>query len=420
MIMDLSSIVVNISLTVFLIIGLLMFIISNRQVDGKTNLYFIAYIGVVCMLLIFDAWEAYLITLPRTSEWRYFTSAMCYTLRAVAITVLNILLHSNSRGRVLLWIPPLVLALVAFTSKYTHWLFYFNDLNWWMAGPLRFLPHITSGLCVLILIVKTIKNQKQYKSEVNMLFAFIIIINVLATIVETKTPVRFLLTGTMMVSGVLYYSVINKQNEMLRTKKYEQELADSRIAIMLSQIQPHFLYNSLNAIQYLCKTQPKEASRAIGRFSKYLRANMDSLNQTEPVPLEQDIEHLKNYLNIEKLRFPDIAINYDFQCTDFSVPALTLQPLVENAIKHGVRQLPSGGIINISSWEDECTWYLRVEDNGGGFDTKAQPAPNEHSHVGLKNTQSRLQAMCGGSLCVDSTLGHGTKVTIKIPKEETA
>jgi two-component system, LytTR family, sensor kinase len=418
MIMDLSSIVVNISLTVFLIIGLLIFIISNRQVDGKTNHYFIAYIGVVCLLLIFDAWEAYLITLPRTSEWRYFTSAMCYTLRAVAITVLNILLHSNSRGRVLLWIPPLVLALVAFTSKYTHWLFYFNDLNWWMAGPLRFLPHITSGLCVLILIVKTIKNQKQYKSEVNMLFAFIIIINVLATIIETKTPVRFLLTGTMMVSSVLYYSVINKDNEMLRTKKQEQELADSRIAIMLSQIQPHFLYNSLNSIRQLCKNDPIAAQTAIEDFATYLRGNLDSIKRNTPVPFTKELEHIRIYLSLEKMRFEDeLQIIWSVETADFMLPALTVQPLVENAVKYGVGKKPCGGTVTIATMEKPDAYVITVRDDGVGYDPM-ETQDDGRTHIGIDNVRSRLAFMCGGTLRIETAPGMGTTATVRIPKEE--
>lgn len=415
--MDFSSIVVNISLSVFLIIGLMIFILSNREVDGKTNQYFIAYIAVVCLLLIFDAWEYYLSRLPERNHLRYFTTAMCYTLRPVAITVMNLLMHPNKKSHVFLWLPCIVLAIFAFTNPYTHWICRFSKTNYYYGGPIRLLPHLISGICLLILIIDTVAKQKETKADVNRLFAFIILINVFATVVETVFYIRFLLTGTMMVSCVLYYSVINKHNEKLRTVKLQQEMTNSKISIMLSQIQPHFLYNSLNTIQYLCKTQPEEASRAIGRFSKYLRANMDSLNQTDPVPLEQDVEHLENYLSMEKLRFPDIEIHYDLRCTGFCVPALTLQPLVENAIKHGVRQLPSGGVIDISSWEDENAWYLRVADNGGGFDPDKRPAQDGHSHVGLKNTRSRLQAMCGGTLSVDSAPGHGARVTVKIPKE---
>jgi two-component system LytT family sensor kinase len=416
--MDLSSIIVNSSLTVFLIIGMIIFILSNREVDGKTNKYFIAYVAVVCLLLVFDTWEYYLSSLPHLNILRYFTTAMCYTLRPAAITVINLLMHPNKKSHILLWLPSIILAGFAFTNPHTHWICRFTENNYYYAGALRLLPHFISGFCLLILIMETIKKQKETKSEVSRLFVFIVLINVFATVIETVLYVRFLLTGTMMVSCVLYYSIVNKQNEKKRAIQYEQELAQGRISIMLSQIQPHFLYNSLNTIQYLCKTQPEEASRAIGHFSKYLRGNMDSLNQTEPVPLEQDVEHLGNYLSMEKLRFPDIEIRYDLRCTNFCVPALTLQPLVENAIRHGVRQLPHGGVIDISSWEDDHAWYLRVADNGGGFDPNAEPAQDGRSHVGLKNTRSRLQAMCGGTLSVVSAPGEGTQITARIPKEE--
>ncbi len=383
----------------------MIFIISNRQVDGKINQYFIAYIGLVCLLLIFDTWEHYLSSLSRLNEWRYFTSAMCYTLRVVTITVLNILLHYKSKGRVLLWIPPIVLALFAFTSKYTHWMFYFNDLNYWQAGPLRFLPHITSGLCMLILIVKTIANQKRYKSEVNTLFAFIIIINILATIVETKTPVRFLLTGTMMVSCVLYYSVINKDNEMLRTKKYEQELADSKISIMLSQIQPHFLYNALNSIRQLCKSDPLAAQTAIEDFATYLRGNLDSIKRKTPIPFTKELEHIRIYLALEKMRFEDeLQIVWNVKADSFMLPALTVQPLVENAVKYGVGKKPGGGTVTIATTEMPDAYVITVSDDGIGYDPTVTQ-DDGRTHIGIDNVRSRLASMCGGALSIETTMG---------------
>lgn len=208
-----------------------------------------------------------------------------------------------------------------------------------------------------------------------------------------------------------------RQEAASRLHEVEAELRDSQTRIMLSQIQPHFLYNALNTIQYLCRTDPETAADAVGDFAAYLRGNMDSLKQTQPLPLTVVLDHLEHYLAIERLRFPDVRIVYDLDDIDFSIPSLSLQPLVENAIKHGLGKEPDGGTVTISSWKDDVGHHLSVVDDGVGFDPAA-PLDPSRSHVGIENTRGRLRDMCGGTLSVESHPGKGTKVVITIPFEE--
>ena len=194
----------------------------------------------------------------------------------------------------------------------------------------------------------------------------------------------------------------------------EKELTESRMAIMLSQIQPHFLYNALNTIRYLCVTDPKLAGKTVESFAKYLRANMDSLKQTTPIPFLQELDHLKNYLSIETLRFEDVHIEYDLKSLDFKLPPLTIQPIVENAIKHGVTQKDEGGTVWIKTWSDERRHYIEIKDNGAGFDITAKKQDGR-THIGIANTKERLAAMCGGSMAVESRIDEGTTVSIMLP-----
>jgi two-component system, LytTR family, sensor kinase len=222
----------------------------------------------------------------------------------------------------------------------------------------------------------------------------------------------------MMVSCVLYYSVINKNNEMLRTKKQEQELADSKIAIMLSQIQPHFLYNSLNSIYYLCGKDQGAAQIAISDFSDYLRTNLDSLKATAPVPFERELKHVQTYLSLEKMRFTDqLMIHYEIGTTDFLLPALTVQPLVENAVKYGVGKKSGGGTVTLTTRTIPGAVEIIVSDDGVGYDPAATQ-DDGRSHIGLDNVRARLATMSGGSLRIESTPGQGTIAAITIPKGE--
>ena len=145
---------------------------------------------------------------------------------------------------------------------------------------------------------------------------------------------------------------------------------------------------------------------------------MDSLKQTKPIPFDQELEHLKKYLYIEKLRFgKKLNVAYDIQATDFILPQLSIQPLVENAVKHGVGMKKKGGTVTIATRETEKAYEVIVSDDGVGFDVNAPQKEDGRSHVGMENTRRRLKEMCGGEVNIESTIGEGTVATVILPKE---
>ncbi len=225
----------------------------------------------------------------------------------------------------------------------------------------------------------------------------------------------------LVFSMVFIFKIISYYDAALKTAELDRQLAEANSAIMVSQIQPHFLYNALNTIKYLIKRKPATAEKAIVAFSKYLRGNMNSLTQKEPIPFEEELSHTENYCAIELLRFEDrLNIQYDIRERGFKLPALSVQPLVENAIKHGVTKKIEGGTVKLSTYSDDDFYIVEVTDDGIGFDpSKPLDAPDEkHSHVGLKNVKERLMLMSNATLNVESEVGKGTKAVIKIPRTE--
>ena len=221
---------------------------------------------------------------------------------------------------------------------------------------------------------------------------------------------------------VLLRVVPQNLNGAIRARELEAEkmilnakLTESRIATMISQIQPHFIYNTLGTIEQLCITEPKAASKLVRNFSLYLRGNFSELDNAKPIRFSQEMNHVKHYTDIEQVRFPDMTIQYDLRSVEFLLPALSVQPLVENAIKHGLMGLEEGGIVTISAYETKESYVVEVTDDGVGFDMNA--GYDETKHVGIKNIRGRIEAMCGGTLTIESEIGKGTKATIKIPKE---
>lgn len=216
-------------------------------------------------------------------------------------------------------------------------------------------------------------------------------------------PQYLAVTLSLIVIYVLFHGEITRQ------------LADSRISIMLSQIQPHFMHNMLTTIMYMCRNDPAEAEKTVGQFAHYLRANMDSLTLKQCIQFETELNHVKTYWSLEEKRFGDkIRAEYDIQENSFMLPALTIQPIVENAVKHGMRK-GKQLTVTIRTYSDMDNYYVEINDDGRGFDVNAFKNDGK-SHIGIKNVQQRLKMMCGGDLMVNSVPDQGTDAVIKIPK----
>ena len=131
--------------------------------------------------------------------------------------------------------------------------------------------------------------------------------------------------------------------------------------------------------------------------------------------MTKEMEHVHHYISIENVRFPDMTFSFEMNSADFHIPALTVQPIVENAVKHGLMKLEKGGSIRVVSYETDTEYCISVEDDGAGFDTSK--LLDEKKHIGIRNIRDRLKVMVDGTLEIESTQGSGTKVLITIPKE---
>lgn len=225
-----------------------------------------------------------------------------------------------------------------------------------------------------------------------------------------------LISFTVAEAVYLIYRIKRSIESEKRAVLLELELIESQTAVMLSQIQPHFLYNTLTAICGLCDENPQEAKRVTADFADYLRHNLDSLGKSTPVPFAGELEHIKVYLDIEKRRFEgDLRIVYDIEALDFMLPSLSVQPLVENAVKHGVGKAQNGGTVTITTKEYDDCYEVIVSDDGVGFNPDEEP-DDGRPHVGIKNVEKRLWSMCGLTLDIKSEPGAGTTVVIRLPK----
>lgn len=197
-------------------------------------------------------------------------------------------------------------------------------------------------------------------------------------------------------------------------REIRDELQKTRQKLFLSQIRPHFIYNTLGAIRFMIRKEPEVAYQMTYDFSKYLRMNLEALEREETIPFRRELDHIKTYISLEQVRFGDaLHMDYDIQEEAFKIPALTIQPLVENAIKHGIRQKEGGGKVLLRTKREGAEIVIEVLDDGAGFDVKQKIESDSRAHIGVDNVSYRLEKLLGASITFESQIGRGTRVTIR-------
>lgn len=293
--------------------------------------------------------------------------------------------------------------------------------------------HIAIGIgaCILVGLVAAEKKHGSWhgKMPLEIRFTGICVIGILADIITfyvkgNSSGLVFSLLAflcyivCMGISAMFRYGrqqiQIAEQNRELAGK--ERSLTDSRIKMMMSQIRSHFIFNVLATISTYCKIDPKKADQALICFSRYLRRNIRIIEEDGLIDFTAELDQLEDYIALEQLRFTEkIVFEKDIRITNFKIPPLTVQPIVENAIKHGLVEHAKSGTIFLRTEQKRDHIEITVKDNGAGFDTAMLQKTDS---VGIKNVRYRLETMTNGSIDIQSEPGSGTTVTIKIPQEE--
>lgn len=226
-------------------------------------------------------------------------------------------------------------------------------------------------------------------------------------LISPATTISFVF---MFCSCYMWQAQINREQQVT--------IANNRLLMLQNQISPHFLYNTLNVIYFLCGKNPKAAQLAISHFSEYMRANLENLEGVSLIPLDKELETVECFLELEKLRFGNnLEIVYDIDFVDVAVPPMSVQILVENAVKHGIGKKWNGiGRVFIRTRRMAESDLIIVEDNGVGFDVKELDGDSP-LHVGIRNVRERLRRLLGATLLIESEIGKATVATISIPRK---
>ena len=332
--------------------------------------------------------------------------------------------HMSEVVKVPAWVFRLVLVLTIIhvvgivVAHPFGWFYYFDENNIYCRGDFFLLSQLIPLLIYLIGCILLVVYRKLLRRKVFICALAFIGLPAIAEIIQILNLGIALINSAITITLLLIFVYIQSERELL-VQKQAQELTEANVDIMLSQINPHFLYNSLTTIRQLCEIDPKVAKDSIRDFSIFLRGNMNSLTNKAPIPFSQELEHVEHYLKLEKQRFRErLNIVYDIEIEDFSISPLSMQPLVENSVRHGITKKEEGGTITISTREKEDCYVLVISDDGAGFNTNDSLSEGSEPHIGIANVRSRLKSTCGGTLTVESIVDKGTTATISIPKQE--
>lgn len=237
---------------------------------------------------------------------------------------------------------------------------------------------------------------------------------VLAGVAQGLTGIRYFMPVSTTVALLGMYVLIQWHQESRMIEEIEARERD-RLQLVTGRMKPHFLYNCLTTIYILCDSDPAAAQKSVGVFSDFLRGVLDTLDRDELVPFTWELGQIRNYMYLERLRHGDrLRMEYDIRGTDFLVPPLSVQPLVENAVKHGFGTGDGPVTIRLTSEETPEGWTVLMEDDGVGFRPEAA-LTEENRRVGLRSVTERLRLTCGGALTVESAPGEGTRARITLP-----
>lgn len=282
---------------------------------------------------------------------------------------------------------------------------------------------IAQGLAALILLFLCLREcrRREKKERVLLISGMILLCAGLLELVNARTgfwisgilgKVVFILLFFFYIIRAVKMVAVNHK-ESVRAKKLAEELRNSRIVLAMSQIRTHFIFNVLTAISGMCEYDPAKADETLIMFSRYLRNNIDIMEEDKLETFTKSLEHLEDYIALEKLRFgKKLRFVKKIEVENFMMPPLVLQPVVENSIKYGLLPKPAGGTVELHTYREGGNVVITITDDGIGFEPENL---EKEGSVGLKNVRFRLMQMADGQLEIESSPGKGTKVTMSIP-----
>ena len=362
---------------------------------------------------------------PRLATAERIVSFLEYLLVSVLIPLSTVHLvhacgedwrrHPLFRGALALWGAYLLLLGIA---QFTTVFYYVTPDNHFYYGPWHPLLTVPIVAILLLNLVCLFRWRSRLSRKYSIAF-LVYTLPMLLTLIIRMFYFDMLFTAfgniiCISLCAISMYAII-LMDMLDQNLRQQREIAHQRARVMVLQMRPHFIHNTMTSIYYLCGQDPKKAQQVTMDFNTYLRKNFTAIASDHTIPFSEELEHTRAYVAVEQAQFEDcLFVDYDTPHTLFRLPPLTLQPIVENAVKHGMDPDAEPLRIAIQTREAETGSMITVSDNGPGY----EPADDDAPHIALANIRQRLEMMCGGRLEILPREAGGTVVRVTIPQAE--
>ncbi len=407
---------------VIVLLGL-FFTLAVNSLEKWTRRFFVALFSVAAAYVASDLLsQVSLIFLGPDyavlSRIAVFCESFFSSLLMPMITVYLLRCSGERRKRTPLFASMLTLwlvyvALLIFTQFSTE-IYSISSKNVYQRGPWYFVLLVPPAAMMIMNCISLFFRRKQLTKKQRAAFTVYLLIPLGCMLIQMFSyGLLMIVIGTSVSAMIMFVFILLDQVD--HSIRQQKENAAQQASITVLQMRPHFIYNTLMSIYYLCKQDAEKAQQVILDFSSYLRKNFTAIAKADAIPFEEELEHTRAYLAVEQARFKDqLLVEFDTPFTDFRIPPLTLQPIVENAVKHGMDPELEPLFISISTRRQDGYAEITVDDSGPGY----QPADDNEPHIGLDNVRERLKMMCKGDLTISRRDCGGTIVTIRIHVQE--
>lgn len=391
--------------------------------DRTSRRFFIIYFLTIMLYCVVSMISGFIDLRPGMETVQYFIDYIGTLLACIPIPLMTLFLlytcgedwrHSALfRAIMALW---LIFFIMVNISPFTDLFYYYSPESELQRGPLYSLMILNAEVMLLLNLIGAVRRRSRLSKRYYYAFLTATIPMTIVAGVHFFVSVFILLGFSIALSALSMFGLIllDKVEQYVRQ---QEEIAHQRASIMVLQMRPHFIYNTMMSIYYLCKQDADLAQQVTLDFTTYLRKNFTAIASEEPIPFAEELAHTRAYLSVEQAQFEDfLFVDYDTRYVDFRMPPLTLQPIVENAVKHGMDPDAASFHISIRTMKTEDMSVIVVENDGTDFDALGTGAADDSEpHIALKNIRQRLEMMCRGKMTISPREGGGTIVKVEIP-----
>lgn len=386
--------------------------------DRWSKRYFITLFSLLLLYVIAMFADAIIYKDPKMAAVEnviYITEYLFFSM--LTLMPILLLLHRCSesiknsvlfRTVVALWI---IFLLIMVFSQFTDFIYYTEENNRYYRGPGYVLLLIPLIVIIILNIAAVFRRHKKLSKKFFIGLLVYLFTMTVAVVMHMLIAVDMMVVFGIALCALTMFGFIISDN-MEQYMRQQREIAHQRSSVMVLQMRPHFIYNTMMGIYYLCDQDPAKAKQVTLDFTSYLRKNFTAIASEEMIPFNDELEHTRAYLAVEQAQFEDsLFVSFDTPHTMFRVPPLTLQPIVENAVKHGMNESCDPIHISVVTRQTDLSSEIIVNDDGPGF----KPTDDDEPHIALNNIRQRLELMCGGTLEIAPREGGGTSVKVTIP-----